>query len=131
MYMTTSEYESYLRTVFRERCPHADAVAIDEFIGCRWPMLASEVPDEARGRGLIVTAEDVSAFIAEQLATADDREYAAELMENIPNVCFTPAAVDLFLEWSVTTERARAIPEYEEQPQRIAAAIRAGNFRSN
>jgi hypothetical protein len=67
----------------------------------RWPMLAADVPDETRARGLRLSPDDLAAFVADRFPpTFDDGSPVA------PDLIGWPASlVDQALTWAVAVGR--------------------------
>lgn len=99
-FLTLPEYDAILLASLRNLgLSDTDARTI---IAARWPMDAVGVIAEAGGRGLIVDAADVAAFVVE--AVGDDADGAVD------GVVMTNEAVELFLRWAVENDRARLTP---------------------
>lgn len=97
-------------------------------VAARWPMPGSGVPSEALGRGLQVSLDDVADWLRK---TVGECWHDGEPVDAAATF-FSPSLVDSFLEWAVSTGRAKPTPVGEAMTRdfrpvnRILRAAKAG-----
>ncbi|RMD85728.1 MAG: hypothetical protein D6815_01230 [Candidatus Dadabacteria bacterium] len=128
-YLNNSEYESFLLSVLKKTGLTADDAL--RLLAARWPMPA--VPglgNEAFGRGLIVSHEDVADWLREVIGETWDNGEPVEPTTTL----VSPRLADSFFAWAVANGRAKSTPVGQmmsRNPERLDMILKASKAHEN